>query len=116
MRGFRRTNPAAPHSSKDPVPKKKSTPSTHSPSGGAPKTTTEAPGRKAPSPIPPRPTPGENHSPSNENEQGNVQVGRYCHYYVNQGDCRHEERTGNKCRYEHKVASMCNFGMSCSRV
>ena len=42
--------------------------------------------------------------------------GRYCHYFVNQGHCKHEERTGSRCKFEHKPAPMCNFGTSCSRI
>ena len=45
---------------------------------------------------------------------GNLYRGRYCHCYVNQGKCNFEERTGQKCRYEHKQAPMCNFGINCT--
>ena len=41
---------------------------------------------------------------------------QYCHYFVNQGKCRHEERTGSKCKFEHSQAPMCNFGTGCSRT
>ena len=44
-----------------------------------------------------------------------VYKGKYCHYFVNEGRCRYEERTGLKCKFEHKAAPMCNFGMRCSR-
>ena len=44
-----------------------------------------------------------------------VQRRRYCHYFVNQGKCLYEERTGLKCKFEHKVAPLCNFGIRCNR-
>ena len=118
MRGFIRMNPAAPPATSNrqhPAPKKKSDPFTHKPTPSPSGRTTAASGRKTPSPTPSG-TPGkERHQSSAENDQGYVQTGRYCHFFVNQGDCRHEERTGNKCKFEHKIAPMCNFGMNCSR-
>ena len=45
----------------------------------------------------------------------NIYKGRYCHYYVNMGNCNFKERTGVKCKYEHKQAPMCNQGTSCTR-
>ena len=45
----------------------------------------------------------------------NIYKGRYCHYFVNIGNCNFEERTGVKCKYEHKQAPMCNQGSSCTR-
>ena len=41
--------------------------------------------------------------------------GRYCHYFVNKGRCNHEEMTGFRCKFEHKPAPMCSYGMNCSR-
>ena len=40
---------------------------------------------------------------------------RYCHYFVNQGKCHFEERTGKKCQFQHEQAPMCNSGISCTR-
>ena len=40
---------------------------------------------------------------------------QYCHYFVNQGKCLFEERTGEKCRFAHEQAPMCNNGFSCNR-
>ena len=40
---------------------------------------------------------------------------RFCHYFVNQGKCLFEERTGKKCQFLHEQAPMCNSGMSCTR-
>ena len=40
---------------------------------------------------------------------------KFCHYFVNQGRCNYVERTGFRCKFEHKVAPMCNSGMNCTR-
>ena len=40
---------------------------------------------------------------------------RYCHYFSNWGRCDYEEKTGNKCKFEHGAAPMCNNGINCSR-
>ena len=42
--------------------------------------------------------------------------GKFCHYFVNHGNCKYEERTGEKCKFEHKQAPMCNYGISCTRI
>ena len=47
--------------------------------------------------------------------EDNVYRGRFCHFFVNKGGCTFEERTGQKCKYEHREAPMCNFGSNCSR-
>ena len=39
---------------------------------------------------------------------------RYCHYFVNKGHCNYEARSGNKCKYLHKTAPLCKFGVNCS--
>ena len=40
---------------------------------------------------------------------------RYCHYFVNYGKCNFEERTGQKCRFQHRQAPMCTSGTRCTR-
>ena len=40
---------------------------------------------------------------------------RFCHYYVNEGKCNFEKRTGERCKFEHKTAPACNFGSNCRR-
>ena len=52
---------------------------------------------------------------SGGDSSSSVYKGKYCHFFVNQGRCHYEERTGLKCKFEHKAAPMCNFGMRCSR-
>ena len=49
-------------------------------------------------------------SPDRKREKDN-----YCHYYVNTEKCDYEERTGNKCRFDHKPAPLCSFGLRCNR-
>ena len=40
----------------------------------------------------------------------------YCHFFPNFGKCSYEERTGNICKYEHRIdAPMCDKGSSCTR-
>ena len=57
----------------------------------------------------------EGQDTSGNNRNRDQQSEKYCHYYVNKGRCNYQEMTGLKCKFEHKVAPMCNFGMSCSR-
>ena len=66
------------------------------------------PSRDIPSP-PPRRTaaPPEASPPDN--------TGKYCHYFANYGKCNYEERTGEKCKFDHNQAPMCNSGINCSR-
>ena len=41
---------------------------------------------------------------------------QYCHYFTNYGKCFFEEKTGNRCRFEHKTAPMCQRGAACNRT
>ena len=98
MRGFKRSNPAASPTkiqNKDPISNKKKTSTTNRGTPSTPSAPTDpAPVSSAPQAL---------------------YKGRYCHYFVNQGKCTFEERTGQKCKYEHKQAPMCNFGINCTR-
>ena len=113
MRGFRRVNPTS-----DLVPKQSDLPKTAKPT-----MTTSSSGPTKPATSPSASTTGTGPE-SSSSERGetetrhilnNVQTGKYCHYFVNQGWCKYEDRTGFKCKFEHKVAPMCNFGINCSR-
>ena len=44
-----------------------------------------------------------------------TQKRRYCHFFVNNGKCNYEEKTGSKCKFLHEKAPMCNAGIRCSR-
>ena len=54
------------------------------------------------------------HNPSSINRSG--QSSRYCHFYVNFGNCQFEQRTGRKCKFQHKQAPLCKSGINCSRL
>ena len=126
MRGFKRNNPAT-----QAVP---STNSLRSESGSTcSRISSSAPGPRSagsatrrltnPSPV--------NNSKTSENQGSETRAEnsenmrksyhsakqqiRYCHYFVNKGRCDFEERTGSQCKFEHKMAPMCNSGMSCTR-
>ena len=104
MRGFKRVNPSAP-------PKPGPAASHTAPPQKPPSTNTSAPGTTNSSEKETLKTPAHNSYPEDENRY----KGRYCHYFVNTGKCNYEDKTGIKCRFEHKIAPMCNFGLSCSR-
>ena len=44
-----------------------------------------------------------------------ISTGRYCHFFANTGHCNYEERTGLKCKFDHKQAPQCRSGLSCNR-
>ena len=108
MRGFKRVNPAAQsYSNKSPLKNKTTRIS---------KPSNQKETQETPSPNPhdeSRPT--SPHAESSNAASSNFQRKRYCHFFVNQGKCHYEERTGLKCKFEHKVAPMCSFGMRCTR-
>ena len=52
-------------------------------------------------------------STGNEFNRANIQ---YCHYFTNYGKCHFEEKSGQRCRFSHEVAPMCQASTSCSRV
>ena len=101
MRGFKRVDPTSSAASQNLAPKNK-VPQTKSPSI-KPSTSNSS----SNSNEPPR------SSSTNYREQTNSE--RYCHYYVNLGKCNYKERTGEICRFEHKKAPMCSFGINCTR-
>ena len=88
---------------------------------------TRAPPSQRPSTGPSDPPPGPAKTPStsvNERLQNlarsdspqAVTNQQYCYYFTNYGNCYFEEKTGQKCRFEHKVAPMCQNGTACSRL
>ena len=112
MRGFKRVTPAS-----NPTPKERVPPVN-------PKTvkvngTQERAPAPTPAPAPPTQTTRQDTTATTLTSTATVVENRneiqYCHYFVNRGSCRFEERTGLKCRFEHSVAPMCTFGSSCTR-
>ena len=103
LRGFRRVSPGSPAESNN---ENKKAPETKRP--------TPNPTSKSVPPLPPTITP----TPTEGRPTMTFDNGRklYCHFFVNQGKCTHEERTGDKCKFEHEKAPMCRSGMSCSRA
>ena len=134
MRGFKRMNPA---SNPQSLSSKKVVPNSNN--KNKPKENSEAtPGSRAEAPPgpagsstpatsqtspPPRPRPGDGSKDVSANKEvlenrknyGTTQSVKYCHFFVNQGRCHFEERTGSKCKFLHEIAPMCNSGMNCSR-
>ena len=124
MRGFKRTTPATKpvqissknsNSNKINQNKPNSTPkktqdswprlnAPSKPDSGA----KEPPGRASP------PTPGP-FKVSENNKLKEKRIIRYCHFFVNQGRCNFEERTGSPCKFVHEIAPMCNAGIRCTR-
>ena len=100
MRGFKRVDPTAP-----PQP-------TPPPSRSRLPKEPPAPPRRTATDTNTTPTPAES---NNDSESESRFKGKYCHFFVNSGKCPFEERTGDKCKFEHKSAPMFNFGISCTR-
>ena len=108
LRGFKRASPASAPLKQTNNKSAKQTPAsrTSSMSSSSPQPPTVA--------SPPSPDSGRTNSPSPPPTptQGST---RYCHYFVNYGRCNFEERTGNKCKFVHRQAPMCNSGINCTR-
>ena len=110
MRGFKRTGPASPSARSNPMnsPPKNSTP-TGTGIPAAPSQTNNTNGSSTSS----------NTNPQTQQEtDSRWSVGgrkQYCHYFVNQGRCNYEERTGEKCKFVHEQAPMCKSGLGCNR-
>ena len=110
MRGFKRVSPSAPpapgsgppvHETRTPAP----------PSARRTQTSAAEPEHQAQPAQPAQPAADTLQDNANDDRYR----GRYCHFFVNTGKCSHEERTGEKCKFLHTVAPMCNFGNNCSR-
>ena len=115
MRGFRRNNPASNSIPKKPDPPKNSKPDKKKESA-IPSPPSGPPPASAPPTQTPRPAERTTTTAAiTVEEQNEIQAVKYCHYFVNRGSCRFEERTGSKCKFEHSVAPMCSFGINCSR-
>ena len=106
MRGFKRVSPSA-----DPILKSNASSSQQS-SGSLGS-------RRAHLPRPPAPA-----APSSPSQTSlgtpppptlRSERKQYCHYYVNQGTCFYEDKTGNKCKFVHEKAPLCRNGLSCTR-
>ena len=114
MRGFKRVNPASNPKHNSPSksgPSRISNTSKQKENQDRPNFSSSETGSR---------TPTSNVASSSYEQTGNVSSNgfrreRYCHYFVNEGKCHYEDRTGLKCKFVHKVAPMCNFGMSCTR-
>ena len=134
MRGFKRVNPATnpqlnsggkgvTNSNKQNMPWNSADRQSHTQgSGGRPHPGSPAPAVGQISPLRhSRPGPSDKESAANQKNHENrtnhenMHSARYCHFFVNQGRCTFEERTGSKCKFLHKMAPMCNSGISCSR-
>ena len=115
FRGFRRVSPT-----NKAEKSKVSPPDTRAP----PAPRAPAPARDPPPGPSPRPATSVNERLQNLARSDNYQADpsprstsqQYCHYFTNFGKCFFEEKTGNKCRFEHKVAPMCQNGTSCNRA
>ena len=111
MRGFKRTNPANDSAHKPPVstPTKKTPPTKPKvPVSVRPRTSSNPTPGSASGPHATEPEPsasGTDGCTDNDNRTS-ISRGKYCHHFVNQGICRYEERTGEKCKFEHKMAPM----------
>ena len=111
FRGFRRVSPAtsaqptkenSPPKRTHPAPQPTKTQQTRQSPGAAPQTVNERLQNLA----------RNDFSTSSREASASIQ---YCHYFTNFGKCFFEEKTGNKCRFEHKVAPMCQSGTACTR-
>ena len=111
FRGFKRSSPTTPPVEKiDPKPtkpsenkEKKNPPKKDAPSGNLQPTAS----------LTPTDRPSE--TPENSTERNFTERILYCHYFSNYGRCNFEERTGSKCRFEHRAAPVCQSGTSCKR-
>ena len=54
--------------------------------------------------------------PDKDEEEKQKTKDNYCHYFVNWGRCSFEQRTGEKCKFDHKKAPDCKFGSGCKRT
>ena len=117
MRGFKRTTPAAEHVRKSPTNSNTNKTNLNKVNNPAKNTLSPGPEPNAPS----RPgtevkEPPEISKVSEKNKPHETRPSvRYCHFFVNQGRCNFEERTGSPCKFVHEIAPMCNSGIRCSR-
>ena len=101
LRGFKRVSPAAPSAPKvNDVNKAKTSPKAKPEVPERMPTAPEASTGRAPPGFPPVAPGGRK---------------QYCHYFVNQGKCTYEEKTGERCRFAHEQAPMCRSGLACDR-
>ena len=117
LRGFKRVNPAANCVSTGvtnltyTAPKKKHSSSSSSPSSGK----SLSPSTPAPAQPDSTPPPSDMREAQQSEKQSEFGRDKFCHYFVNMGKCTFEERTGKKCKFQHRQAPMCRLGTSCGR-
>ena len=120
FRGFRRVSPTAPPQQSKEVPPRNpptrsSSPGSTSraaPASGAPQTGTGPTARTTPTVNERLQTLAMDNRSSQMEMAGRTQ---YCHYFTNFGKCNYEENTGNSCKFDHKVAPVCQRGTACTR-
>ena len=105
MRGFKRVSPTTPSISNHTLSPRQNVESLQK---------QKQPSPSVPQQEPPRPPPSPGPRPTTDSSTSFVK-GKYCHYFVNTGNCSFEEKTGKKCKFEHKKAPMCLFGINCAR-
>ena len=109
MRGFKRLSPTTSSIPNHTLTTKQKGENTQKRKQSSPPVPHQSP---PPTPTPPPPSP----QPRSSTESSTNSVrGKYCHYYVNTGKCTFEAKTGKKCKFEHKRAPMCIFGINCAR-
>ena len=110
-RGFRRSNPStSPTKNQNIELTSKRSPTTARLLTSSAETSTTSPAPpSSPDPTPPAPPQQPSRAPGREPRT------LYCHYFSNYGRCLYEEKTGNKCKFEHGAAPVCQSGASCSR-
>ena len=106
LRGFKRVDPTTSASASKQPPQPKQTTNGQNKS----KTRAEIHQETEPSTPVPAAAPERVDDPPNDSYEG-----KFCHFYVNKGYCQYEDRTGQKCRFEHTQAPMCNSGSNCTR-
>ena len=107
MRGFKRVDPTT----KPTKQKQANLPKN-------PNVSPTPPPPREPQPPPARDSPGPPSRPTPETLSASAPTSprKYCHYFVNYGKCNYEERSGEKCKFDHSQAPMCNLGINCSRL
>ena len=115
MRGFKRVNPATDPTQPKPTPTNTSNAAKTSTKFSKESATSHSKNTSTKPPIESPPSSKSNLHPS-PNSMDSTYEGKYCHYFVNYGKCNYEERSGEICKFEHKQAPMCSFGINCKRL
>ena len=113
LRGFKRVSPAATAEKQNktnlsyPDPKKQQSSYNSSSSRMSRASSSSAPSRPS--------SPTDVQQVQQSEIQRDIYKDKFCHFFVNTGNCTYEERTGKKCKFEHRQAPMCRLGISCRR-